>query len=84
MSTGQSAPVKDGLSSPLSDRPPLTDSSRPHGRPGEGRSGGGRWRAGRQPALGLAGLLLVVPLAVLSAVAAGGPERSVVVLAPRW
>jgi hypothetical protein len=82
MSTGQSAPVQDGLSSPLPDRPPLTDSSRAHGRPGDVRSGGGRWRTGRQPAVGLAGLLLVVPIAVLLAVAAGGPERSVVVLAP--
>jgi hypothetical protein len=35
-----------------------------------------------QPGLGLAGLLLVVPVAVLLAIGAGGAESSVVVLAP--
>jgi hypothetical protein len=36
----------------------------------------------RQPALGLAGLLLVLPIAALLAFAVDGPERSVLVLAP--
>jgi hypothetical protein len=39
-------------------------------------------RAARQPALGLAGLLLVVPIAGLLAFGAGGPETSVQILAP--
>jgi hypothetical protein len=39
-------------------------------------------RFARQPALGLAGLLLVAPGAVLLAVGAGGTEPSVLVLAP--
>jgi hypothetical protein len=42
----------------------------------------GRGRFARQPALGLAGLLLVVPVAVLIAVGAGGPEPSALVLGP--
>jgi hypothetical protein len=40
-----------------------------------------RWIA-RQPGLGIAGLLLVVPVAVLLAVGAGGPEASSLVLGP--
>jgi hypothetical protein len=39
-------------------------------------------RAARQPALGLAGLLLVVPIAVLLAVGAGGAASSARVLGP--
>lgn len=39
-------------------------------------------RTAAQPALGLAGLLLVVPLAALIAVGAGGADSSVVVLGP--
>jgi hypothetical protein len=35
-----------------------------------------------QPALGLAGITLVVPVAVLLAIGAGGPEPSLLVLAP--
>jgi hypothetical protein len=42
----------------------------------------GRGRFARQPALGLAGLLLVVPVAALIAVGAGGPESSALVLGP--
>ena len=42
----------------------------------------GRGRSARQSALGLAGLLVVVPVAVLIAVAAGGPEPSALVLGP--
>jgi hypothetical protein len=41
-----------------------------------------RRRTALQPALGLAGLLLVVPVAVLLAIGAGGAEPSVIVLAP--
>lgn len=41
-----------------------------------------RRRVARQPGLGLAGLLLVIPVAVLLAIAAGGPEPSVLVLSP--
>jgi hypothetical protein len=40
-----------------------------------------RWVA-RQPGLGLVGLLFVVPVAVLLAVGADGPERSALVLGP--
>jgi hypothetical protein len=42
----------------------------------------GRGRFARQPALGMAGLLLVVPVAVLIAVGAGGPEPSALVIGP--
>jgi hypothetical protein len=41
-----------------------------------------RWRWARQPGLGALGLLLVLPVAVLLALAAGGPESSLLVLAP--
>jgi hypothetical protein len=41
-----------------------------------------RLRTARQPGLGLRGLLLVVPIAVLIAIGAGGPERSLLVLGP--
>jgi hypothetical protein len=41
-----------------------------------------RERWARQPGLGALGLLLVLPVAVLLAVAAGGPEPSLLVLAP--
>ena len=41
-----------------------------------------RPEAAGQPALGVAGLWLVVPVAVVLAVGAGGPETSVLVLAP--
>jgi hypothetical protein len=49
--------------------------------PGERPARTGRALA-RQPWLGLAGLLLVVPVAVLLAVGAGGPEPSALVLGP--
>jgi len=39
-------------------------------------------RIGRQPGLGLAGLVLVVPVALLLAIGAGGPEPSLLVLGP--
>jgi hypothetical protein len=41
-----------------------------------------RQRWARQPGLGALGLLLVLPVAVLLALAAGGPEPSLLVLAP--
>lgn len=59
----------------LSDRPRICCPS--PGRP----LPAGRWVA-RQPGLGIAGLLLVVPVVVLLAVGAGGVESSVLVLGP--
>jgi hypothetical protein len=59
----------------LPDRPQLLS---PPARPSAPTR---RWTA-RQPGLGLAGLLLVVPVAVLLAVGAGGPEPSALVLGP--
>lgn len=41
-----------------------------------------RQRVARQPGLGFAGLLLVVPVALLFAFGAGGPENSLVLFAP--
>jgi hypothetical protein len=63
----------------LPDRPLATTPSRLRGfglRRDEDR------RAARQPGLGLAGLLLVVPVAVLLAAGAGGAEASARVLGP--
>ncbi|WP_395104036.1 hypothetical protein [Actinomadura sp. SCN-SB] len=70
----------DGLRAPLPDRPALV-------RPGAPAEPGERRRArhdrfAEQPGLGVAGLLLVVPSAVLLAAAVGGPEGSLLVLAP--
>jgi hypothetical protein len=61
-------PDRPTITGPTSAEPPAADS--------------GRGRFARQPALGLAGLLLVVPVAVLIAVGAGGPEPSALVLGP--
>ena len=54
----------------LSERPPISAPQREHAR------------LARQPALGLAGLMLVIPVALLLGVAAGGTERSLLVLGP--
>jgi hypothetical protein len=59
----------------LPDRPLLTAHRRPH-LDAELR------RHARQPGLGLIGLVLVVPVAVLLSVGAGGAEASVLVLGP--
>jgi hypothetical protein len=61
-------PVRPLLSTPAPPRPAFVDS--------------GQRRLARQPWLGLAGLLLVVPVAVLLAVGADGAEPSVLVLGP--
>jgi hypothetical protein len=59
----------------LPDRPPLcAPPTRQPTRPD-------RW-VQRQPGLGLVGLLLVVPVAVVLAVGAGGPETSALLLGP--
>jgi hypothetical protein len=61
----------------LPDRPQISDpAARPVPFPASGA-----WVA-RQPGLGVAGLLFVVPVAVLLAVGAGGAERSALVLGP--
>src|SRR5262249_21300876 len=41
-----------------------------------------RERLARQPGIGFAGLLFVIPIAVLIAIGVGGPQRSVQVLGP--
>jgi hypothetical protein len=63
----------------LPDRPPISAPPRLQG-PGVRESV--RQVAARQPALGLAGILLVAPVAVLLGVAAGGLERSLEILGP--
>ncbi|TDD46028.1 hypothetical protein E1286_22155 [Nonomuraea terrae] len=60
---------------PLPDRPLLTAHRRPH-------LDAELWRHARQPGLGLIGLVLVLPVAVLLSVGVGGPEGSVLVLGP--
>lgn len=72
---GSAGPSTVARSRALSDRPRIC--CPPHTRP----LPTGRWVA-RQPGLGIAGLLLVVPVAVLLAIGAGGPEPSMLVLAP--
>jgi hypothetical protein len=59
----------------LPERPPIC--APPAHPPGAGPA---RWA--RQPGLGLAGLLLVVPVALALALGAGSAERSLLVLAP--
>jgi hypothetical protein len=63
------------LSRALPDRPQLLSPPARRSTPTHG------WTA-RQPGLGLVGLLVVVPVAVLLAVGAGGPEPSALVLGP--
>ncbi|WP_143043957.1 hypothetical protein [Nonomuraea jiangxiensis] len=70
-----SADPAGGVSARLPDRPLLSAHPRPH-------LAAERLRHARQPGLGLAGLVLVVPVAVLLAVGAGGAEGSVLVLGP--
>jgi hypothetical protein len=71
------APTAVPVPVPLPERPPI---SRPDG-PRERTLSPGRSRGLRQPQLGLAGLLLVVPVAAALAVGAGG-DGSVLVLGP--
>ena len=63
----------------LPDRPSISTPERLRGR---ALVEAERRRLARQPGLGLAGLTLVVPVAVLLAIGAGGAEPSVLVLAP--
>ena len=63
----------------LPDRPPI---SAPAKLQGHEVLASERERAARQPALGLAGILLVVPVAVLLGIGAGGLEPSLRVLGP--
>jgi hypothetical protein len=63
----------------LPERPPI--SSPPRLQPSDVATAGRR-RFAQQPALGLAGLLLVVPVAWLLAFGAGGAESSLLVLGP--
>ncbi|WP_433555291.1 hypothetical protein ACQPWY_22190 [Pseudonocardia xinjiangensis] len=62
----------------LPDRPTISAPARAR-KPSAHR---GRGLFAQQPGLGLAGLVLVVPVAVLVAVGAGGPEPSALVLGP--
>jgi len=74
------APSTERLERPaLADRPAITTPS--HLLPQDVLEAR-RERLSRQPLLGLAGLLLVVPTALLLAFGAGGAEPSVLVLAP--
>jgi hypothetical protein len=66
-----------GAGDGLRDRPAI---SRPAGQRETAPATGGWWS--RQPGLGVAGLSLVVPVAVLLAVGAGGAEPSLLVLGP--
>ncbi|MFG1621281.1 hypothetical protein [Kribbella sp. NPDC049227] len=68
--TGPAGSAVPAGRSRLPERPPLS----------QPRSTGSR--ASRQPALGLLGLLLVIPVAVALAIGAGGGEGSIRVLAP--
>jgi hypothetical protein len=63
----------------LPDRPPI---SAPAKLRGHELLASERERAARQPALGLAGILLVVPVAVVLGIGAGGLEPSLRVLGP--
>jgi hypothetical protein len=63
----------------LPDRPPI---SAPPSLQPRGARNAEQGTAARQPALGLAGLLLVTPVAVLLGVGAGGLEASLRVLGP--
>lgn len=63
----------------LPDRPPI---SAPAKLQGHELLASERQRAARQPALGLAGILLVLPVAVLLGIGAGGLEPSLRVLGP--
>ena len=67
------------LSDALPDRPPI--SAPPNPRPHEVRECE-RERSERQPSLGLAGILLVLPVAAALGVGAGGLESSLRVLGP--
>jgi hypothetical protein len=66
-------------SSNLPDRPLICTPRRLHERAFLDAE---RRRLARQPGLGLAGVLLVLPVAILLALGAGGAEPSVLVLAP--
>ena len=67
------------LSDALPDRPPI---SAPPSRAARDARESERRTAARQPALGLAGLLLVVPVAFVLGVGAGGLQSSLRVLGP--
>jgi hypothetical protein len=57
----------------LPERPPVSSPDRPRES---------SWIVTSQPRLGLIGLVLVVPIAAVLAVGAGGPERSALILGP--
>jgi hypothetical protein len=63
----------------LPDRPPISAPAKPQGHE---LLASERERVARQPALGLAGILLVVPVAVVLGIGAGGLEPSLRVLGP--
>ena len=71
-------PVRSLRRNRLPDRPTISTPAPTGNPPAEN----GRGRFAQQPGLGLAGLLLVVPVAALIAVGAGGPEPSALVLGP--
>src|SRR4051794_8285899 len=76
---GAAAPAGSGAGAPLPERPPISAPAalrRPADVAAERR------RTARQPGLGLVGLVLVVPIAALLAIGAGGANDSVLVLAP--
>jgi hypothetical protein len=63
----------------LPDRPALVT---PHHLRSHAAREAIRKRVARQPGLGWAGLLLVVPIALLFTLGAGGPENSLIIFAP--
>lgn len=80
---GSQAPPIDSAagdgSSALPDRPPI---STPTELQSPQALAAARERLARQPGIGFAGLLFVIPIAVLIAIGVGGPQRSVQVLGP--
>jgi hypothetical protein len=79
MTIGGPAHSPAAVPSGLSERPPI---SSPPQLQAQSFLDAERLRFARQPGLGLRGLLLVIPVALLLSFAAGGPEASVLVLTP--
>jgi hypothetical protein len=73
------SPRDAGREQELPERPPI---SAPADLRGASELGAEAQRVALQPRLGLLGLLLVVPVALVIAVGAGGPENSLLVFAP--
>ncbi|MFI5615278.1 hypothetical protein [Amycolatopsis sp. NPDC051903] len=77
--SGRADGARSGIVDAAPPRPAISRRERHHRHDPTG-PGTSRWA--RQPGLGLAGLLAVLPVAVLLAIGAGGAEASLLVLAP--